>query len=69
MKEKRVGPGLAAALDALNPLLRGWTSYFRCAQVKGVWRELDGLIRRKLRGLVERRGRPYEQRRSPSHSK
>jgi RNA-directed DNA polymerase len=48
LREKR-GAGLAAITDALNPLLRGWTSYFRHAQVKNVWEDLDGWIRRKLR--------------------
>ena len=53
LREKR-GAGLAAAVEALNPLLRGWTSYFRCAQVKDVWQDLDGWIRRKLRGRLWR---------------
>lgn len=43
------GQSLQATVEALNPLLRGWASYFRCAQVKDVWQELDGWIRRKLR--------------------
>ena len=29
-------------------------SYFRCAEVKGLWQELDGWIRRKLRGRIWR---------------
>jgi len=53
LREKR-GAGLAAAVKALNPLLRGWTSYFRYAQVKDVWQELDGWIRRKPRGPLWR---------------
>lgn len=48
------GTGVAATIETLNPLLRGWTSYFRCAQVKDVWQELDGWIRRKLRGRLWR---------------
>jgi RNA-directed DNA polymerase len=48
LREKR-GVGLAAITEALNPLLRGWTSYFRYAEVKNVWQDLDGWIRRKLR--------------------
>jgi group II intron reverse transcriptase/maturase len=43
------GHSLQATIEALNPLLRGWVSYFKCAQVKGVWQELDGWIRRKMR--------------------
>jgi RNA-directed DNA polymerase len=38
----------------LNPLLRGWIDYFRLSQVKGVFEELDGWIRRKLRCLIWR---------------
>jgi RNA-directed DNA polymerase len=38
----------------LTPLLRGWMNYFRLAEVKGVFEELDGWIRRKLRGVIWR---------------
>ena len=44
----------------LTPLLRGWVNYFRLAEVKGVFEELDGWIRRKLRCLLWRQWkRPY----------
>jgi group II intron reverse transcriptase/maturase len=45
---------LPATIAALNPVLRGWTSYFRLTEVKGVLEELDGWIRRKLRCLLWR---------------
>jgi RNA-directed DNA polymerase len=35
--------------EDLNPLLRGWANYFALSEVKGVFEELDGWIRRKLR--------------------
>jgi group II intron reverse transcriptase/maturase len=38
----------------LTPLLRGWMNYFRLAEVKGVFDELDSWIRRKLRCLIWR---------------
>ena len=38
-----------ATIKELTPVLRGWISYFRLAEVKGVLEELDGWIRRKLR--------------------
>src|SRR5690349_1706462 len=38
----------------LTPLLRGWMNYFRLAEVKGTFEELDGWIRRKLRGVIWR---------------
>ena len=40
--------------EGLNPLLRGWVNYFRLAEVKNVFEELDGWIRRKLRCLIWR---------------
>ena len=44
----------------LTPLLRGWVNYFRLAEVKGIFEELDSWIRRKLRGLIWRRWkRPF----------
>ena len=45
---------LAATINELNPVLRGWTSYFRLTEVKGVLQDLDGWIRRKLRCLIWR---------------
>lgn len=38
----------------LTPLLRGWMNYFRLAEVKGIFDELDSWIRRKLRCLIWR---------------
>ena len=38
----------------LTPLLRGWMNYFRLAEVKGIFEELDSWIRRKLRCLIWR---------------
>jgi group II intron reverse transcriptase/maturase len=45
---------LDKTIAALNPVLRGWTSYFRLTEVKGVLGDLDGWIRRKLRCLLWR---------------
>lgn len=45
---------LAATIDELNPVLRGWMSYFRLTEVKGVLQDLDGWVRRKLRCLLWR---------------
>lgn len=38
----------------LNNLLRGWADYFKLSQVKLVFEELDGWVRRKLRCLIWR---------------
>ncbi|MDQ2989780.1 MAG: group II intron reverse transcriptase/maturase [Pseudomonadota bacterium] len=45
---------LGATINELNPVLRGWTSYFRLTEVKGALQTLDGWIRRKLRCLLWR---------------
>ena len=38
----------------LNPILRGWGSYFQLAEVEGTFEELDQWTRRKLRQMVWR---------------
>lgn len=54
------GRSLAQVIKDLNQLLRGWIQYFRLAEVKGVFEELDGWLRRKLRCLLWRRWkRPF----------
>ena len=43
------GRSLAQIIKELNPLLRGWMQYYRLSQVKGIFEELDGWLRRRLR--------------------
>jgi RNA-directed DNA polymerase len=52
----RVGRGrsVRSVIRDLGPVLRGWVNYFRLAEVKGVFDELDGWIRRKLRCILWR---------------
>lgn len=45
---------LGKTIEALNPVLRGWTAYFKLTEVKGVLQDIDGWIRRKLRCLLWR---------------
>ena len=45
------GRRITTTVNEINLKLRGWKSYFRLPEVKGVLEELDGWIRRKLRGL------------------
>jgi group II intron reverse transcriptase/maturase len=49
-----VSRNLRQTISTLNPVLRGWTSYFRLTEVKGILQEVDGWIRRKLRCLLWR---------------
>jgi RNA-directed DNA polymerase len=48
------GRKLRTVIEDLNPVLRGWIQYFRLAEVKGIFEELDGWIRRKLRCILWR---------------
>ncbi len=40
--------------EDLKPLLKGWINYFRLAETKKIFDELDGWIRRKLRNILWR---------------
>jgi RNA-directed DNA polymerase len=48
------GRSLGRTIRDLAPILTGWIAYFRLAEAKGVFEELDGWIRRRLRGLLWR---------------
>lgn len=48
------GRNIATIIEELRLLLRGWIAYFKLADVRGTFEELDGWIRRKLRGLLWR---------------
>ncbi len=40
--------------EKLNPVIRGWGIYFRLTEVKWIFEELDGWLRRKLRNILWR---------------
>lgn len=48
------GRNVARTIEMLTPILRGWANYFQLAEVKGVFEELDGWVRRKLRCILWR---------------
>jgi RNA-directed DNA polymerase len=54
------GRNVATVIGELNRVLRGWVHYFKLAEVRRIFEELDGWIRRKLRGILWRQWkRPY----------
>ncbi len=54
------GRSLRTTIATLAPKLRGWVNYFKLAEVKGVFEELDGWIRRRLRNILWRQWkRPF----------
>jgi RNA-directed DNA polymerase len=48
------GRSVGRTVETLAPLLRGWMQYFRLAQTRGVFEELDGWLRRRLRCILWR---------------
>ena len=48
------GCSLYRVIGELTPKLRGWGNYFKLSEVKKVFEELDGWIRRKLRNMIWR---------------
>ena len=54
------GRSLQNTIDTLAPKLQGWINYFKLAEVKNVFEELDSWLRRKLRCILWRQWkRPY----------
>lgn len=63
-KLMRLGRGrsLDHTIEVLNPVLRGWSSYFRLSESRKAWKDLDGWVRRRLRCLIWRQAKTRERR-------
>jgi len=48
------GRNLARFIEELTLTLRGWINYFRLSEVKGIFEQLDGWIRRRVRCIIWR---------------
>ncbi len=48
------GRNIRHVIEDLTPVLRGWVNYFRLAEVKGIFEDLDEWIRRKFRCILWR---------------
>jgi RNA-directed DNA polymerase len=48
------GRNIGRVASTLTPILRGWVNYFQLAEVKGIFEDLDGWIRRKFRCILWR---------------
>ena len=54
------GKKIQTTVEELTPKLRCWITYFRLSEVKGIFDELDGWLRRKLRRILWKQWkRPY----------
>jgi RNA-directed DNA polymerase len=57
------GCSIRNVIEGLNQKLQGWIQYFKLSEVKGIFEELDGWIRRKLRDLIWRQWKRIDTRR------
>ena len=54
------GKNIQTTVKEATPKVRGWINYFRYVEVKGIFEELDGWLRRKLRRILWKQWkRPY----------
>jgi len=54
------GRSIQTTIKDVTPKVRGWINYFRYSEVKGIFDELDGWLRRKLRRILWKQWkRPY----------
>ena len=53
------GRNLRRFIETLKPILRGWVNYFSLSEVKGIFEELDGWIRWKLRCILWRQWKRF----------
>jgi RNA-directed DNA polymerase len=51
LTSRTAGRSMAEVVQGLRKYLPGWRAYFSLAQLPGLWRELDGWIRHRLRAL------------------
>lgn len=46
------GRNIRKVIEELSRVLRGWRNYFKLVEVRGIFEELDGWVRRKLRCII-----------------
>ena len=57
---------LREMIEAINPIIRGWGNYFKKANVRVLFRQLDGWIERRLWSFLAKRWRNSKWRTYPS---
>jgi hypothetical protein len=62
MFHKGRGRSPRTVVKDLAPVIRGWMAYYRLAEVKGVFEDLDQWIRRQLRGILWRQWKRWRTR-------
>jgi RNA-directed DNA polymerase len=57
---------LSEMIAAINPIIRGWGNYFRKANVRKLFHQLDGWIQRRLWSFIAKRWRNTAYRKYPT---
>ena len=57
---------LKQVIDQINPVIRGWGTYYRKAHVRGLFNRLDRWIERRLYSFIAKRWRNAMWRKYPS---
>jgi RNA-directed DNA polymerase len=56
------GRSLSHTIEVLNPVLRGWATYFRLSESGQAWKGIDGWVRSRLRCLLWRQAKTRQRR-------
>jgi RNA-directed DNA polymerase len=62
------GISLKVTIDRINPILRGWSGYFKHAR-KGSLNEVDGWVRMRLRSILRKRRKRRGRGRGADHQR
>lgn len=57
------GLGISRIINVLNRYLRGWLGYYGICQIPGLFKQLDGWIRRRLRAIIWKQWKSCQRRR------
>ena len=57
---------LGEVIGAINPIIRGWGNYYRKANVRKLFHQLDGWIERRLWSFIAKRWRNVAYRKYPT---
>jgi len=64
---RTTGDSLQYVVDSVNPVLRGWFTYFQHSTYRNVFASVDGYVRRRLRSILRRRMKRKGISRNPDH--
>lgn len=64
---RTTGDSLQYVVDSVNPVLRGWFTYFQHSTYRNVFASVDGYVRRRLRSILRKRMKRKGISRKPDH--